>query len=130
NHPFILMGDFNAGPGSREIKNLVQSGMVDLFHAANPDSSGFTWNPRTNLNIRTYYLENAGLSKHQSLLAELKKIHKATPKRIDFIFLGPSTLVESGQLKVTSSRVAMDEVMNGVHASDHYGVFAKIEFNE
>ncbi|MEJ2538349.1 MAG: hypothetical protein P8048_15085, partial [Calditrichia bacterium] len=55
NQLYILMGDFNAESGSQEINNLKKFGMVDVFQISNPDSSGFTWDPQTNLNYKTYY---------------------------------------------------------------------------
>ena len=130
NHPFILMGDFNAESGSEEIKNLLQAEMVDLFGVAHPHSPGFTWNPQTNLNIKTHYLNNQNHGENKGLFEELAKLHEATPKRIDYIFLGPATLVHSSKLKIKSSRIVMKELINDVHASDHYGVFAEIEFHE
>ncbi|MFQ5641480.1 MAG: hypothetical protein ACE5IR_26180, partial [bacterium] len=129
-HPFILMGDFNAESGSEEITQLLQFGMVDLFHTMNPNVPGFTWDPGTNLNHHQYYLKEEISGKDSDLLSRLKKLHTATPKRIDYIFLGPADLLASWKVSIKSSSVVMDEVINGAHASDHYGVFAEIEFRE
>ena len=45
-------------------------------------------------------------------------------KRIDYVFVrGPDTRVRG---KPLAARVVMDEVENGVAATDHYGVYAEI----
>lgn len=36
--PVILLGDFNAGPGSVAVKTLLGAGLVDAWRAANPDA--------------------------------------------------------------------------------------------
>jgi hypothetical protein len=46
------------------------------------------------------------------------------PRRIDYIFVrGPDNKVRG---KPVSARVVMDEVENGIAATDHYGVFAEV----
>ncbi len=128
--PFILMGDFNAEPGSQEITQLLKFEMIDLFQVVNPDSSGFTWDPKTNLNILTHYLQEETHKHDSDLFDRLEQLQKATPKRIDYIFMGPESLLKSKEITIKSCQVVMDEIINGVHASDHYGVLAEIEFNE
>lgn len=132
-HPFILMGDFNAPRLSPEIQNLLRSGMVDVFYAVHSDSlSGYTWDPDRNRNFQTHYLpqhqaaEEQGLSFYQ----ELKQMHEATPKRIDFIFWGDKRTLEAGEVAITESHVVLDEVVNGLHASDHFGVYAEFVFSK
>lgn len=36
--PVILLGDFNAGPGSVAVKTLLDAGLVDVWRVANPDA--------------------------------------------------------------------------------------------
>ena len=129
-YPFILMGDFNAESGSQEIKNLLQFGMVDVFQISNPDSSGFTWDPKTNLNQKAHYLIDTPSVKDLNLYGKLEIFSRVTPKRIDYIFLGPLSFFNSQKISVKSSKVVMNEIINGVHTSDHYGIFAEIEINE
>jgi endonuclease/exonuclease/phosphatase family metal-dependent hydrolase len=129
NQPSILMGDFNALPGSREIQYLLQSGMVDVFRTVNPDLPGYTWNPTTNLNYKVHYSEHLKTrNKRPDLYAELNQIQRATPKRIDYIFLGPTSILQTKEISVKLSRIVLDGVIAGVHASDHYGVLAEIGF--
>jgi len=128
--PFILMGDFNAEPGSQEIKNLLQFGMVDVFRTSNPGSPGFTWDPNTNLNHLIYYRNETSPAKDLGLYERLERFSRATPKRMDYIFLGPLTFLDSQRISIKESKVVMKEIVNGVHASDHYGVFAEIELHQ
>lgn len=128
--PFILIGDFNAVPESREIRNLIQFGMVDSFQSSNPDSTGFTYDPRTNLNYTVQYLKDKRPDKKSSLYEKLVHYDRASPKRIDYIFLGPSSIVTSHKIAIKSSQVVLKGIIDGVHASDHYGIFTEIEINE
>lgn len=128
-HPFVLMGDFNAESGSGEVRKLLQFGMVDVFPISNPDSPGFTWDPRTNLNHRVHYLKDTLGQKDASLYDQLEDFSRTLPSRIDYIFLGPASDLQDKKLSVNSSMVVMNKVTNGVHASDHYGVFAVIGMN-
>ncbi len=129
-HPYILMGDFNAESGSQEINYLLKFGMVDVFQISNPDSSGFTWDPRTNLNYKEYYLKEFNSEKDLDAYAKLKNFYSEIPKRIDYIFLGPSFLLDSKNISIKSSKVVMKAIIHGVHTSDHYGVFAEIQIKQ
>lgn len=130
-NPFILMGDFNALASSAEIMNLQELGLIDAFQTANPGSSGYTWDPTTNLNQQTFYLKrNPALTKELNWRVELDQLHESIPKRIDHIFLGPTSILSSRNISVKSSRVVLNEVIEGVHASDHYGIYAEIQFKE
>jgi endonuclease/exonuclease/phosphatase family metal-dependent hydrolase len=126
---FILMGDFNSEPGSREINMLIKSDMIDTYKYANPDSSGFTWDPSTNLNIKTYYLNKPDSVKGSDAYSKLDNFYIKIPKRIDYIFIGPSSVINNNPVSLNSCRVVMKDIINGVHASDHYGVLAEIQIN-
>lgn len=128
-HFYILMGDFNAESGSQEINNLLKSGMVDVFQKSNPDSSGFTWDPRTNLNYKAYYLKEFSSETNLNVCDKLKISSREISKRIDYIWLGPLSSLYSEDISIKSSNVVMKEIVHGVHASDHYGVFAEIRVN-
>ncbi|MGD2271855.1 MAG: hypothetical protein PVI06_15745 [Desulfobacterales bacterium] len=122
---FILMGDLNAESYSKEMGHLLSSGMIDTFRRANPKLSGYTWDPRTNSNQIKYYLDNKQEDTAQSLFDRLAAWHRRIPRRIDYILVGPFALLESGKISIRSSRVVMDQMVGGVHASDHYGVFTE-----
>lgn len=105
--PAIVCGDFNARPESAEIRFMkgMQSiegsstYFVDAFEAAG-SGEGTTvsrGNPYTDL------------------LLDL---------RIDYVFIGRHR--PNGAGRVEECRVVANESVNGVHPSDHYGVFATI----
>jgi endonuclease/exonuclease/phosphatase family metal-dependent hydrolase len=52
------------------------------------------------------------------------------PKRIDYIFLGASSSLKSRDVSLLSSRVVMKKIIQGVQASDHYGVFAEVQIDQ
>ena len=128
-HPFILMGDFNAESYSKEINNLLQFGMIDVFQTSNPDSTGYTWDPETNLNQIIHYRNEIPSEKNSNLYSKLEKFFRTKPKRIDYIFLGPLSFFNSQKISIKSSKVVMKEIISGIHTSDHYGIFAEIEMN-
>jgi len=126
-NPFILMGDFNAESESQEIKKLLQFDMIDSFHFINKDSLGFTWDPITNLNHKIHYLKNDNLNEELNLYSKIRKYSKNIPKRIDYIFVGPKSFISPDKISIKSSKVVMKKIINGVHASDHYGIFTELE---
>lgn len=128
--PYILMGDFNAEAGSQEINNLLQFGMIDVYRYSNPDSSGFTWDPKTNLNYQAHYLNEFDSTADLNAYGKLEYFSGAISRRIDYIFLGPSSFLDSKGISIKSGKVVMKEIINGVHASDHYGIFAEIQINQ
>ena len=121
-NPVILMGDFNAESGSLEIQTLIAQGMIDTFAHINADDPGYTWDPATNLNQKAHYLNDMLIDK-DSLMESIQFLDKTLSSRIDFIFAGPRNVIDSGQVTVKSSRVVMKEIIHGVHASDHYGIY-------
>jgi len=129
--PFVLMGDFNTEANAPEIRYLVKNGLADAHQIANPGKPGHTWGPRTNLNQKKHYPDRhvKEATKRGDLVALLDEHDILTPRRIDFIFI-PASAAASGRMKVRAGRVVLDEIVEGVHASDHYGVYAEIEFGD
>lgn len=123
--PFILMGDFNAENRSLEIKALLDNGMVDTFAHINPDEPGYTWDPATNLNQQKHYL-NAEATDNTNLMEAIQALDKTLSSRIDYIFTGPRSSIDSGQITVKESRVVIKKIIDGVHASDHYGIYTEL----
>lgn len=108
--PPILVGDFNAQPESTEIrflKGLHALNQKSVYFADTFDQTGtgpgYTYDPVHN---------------------PFAAITHEYPRRIDYIFVrGPDKRVRG---KPLSSRVVFDEIVDGVAASDHYGVFSEI----
>ena len=102
--PPILAGDFNAEPGSDEIRGLSdrRSRWVDAWSAAGDGGPGSTW---------------ASRNPYARLAGELDR-------RIDYIFVAPPGA--DGRGRVESCRVVCDDERDGVWASDHFGVYAEL----
>jgi endonuclease/exonuclease/phosphatase family metal-dependent hydrolase len=108
--PPVLVGDFNAQPEATEIRFLkglhVLNGrsvyFADTFDQAGA-GPGITYDPHRN---------------------PFAAVTHEYPRRIDYVFVrGPDKRVRG---KPLSSRVVLDELVDGVAASDHYGVFSEI----
>ena len=128
-HPYILLGDLNAVPCSQEIRFLAEKGMTDLFHHVHPDSAGYTWNPETNQNIRIHSPVQPP-DKNDTAFEIVRAFHARVAQRIDYVFWGPRSWLVSEKISVLSCKVVMDRPVHQRHASDHYGVFAEIYFND
>lgn len=102
--PAILAGDFNAEPGSAEIRGLTarRARWVDAWSVAGDGGPGFTWS------ARNPYARLAG----------------EPDRRIDYIFVGPPCA--DGRGRVASCRVVCDDAHEGVFASDHFGLYAEL----
>jgi endonuclease/exonuclease/phosphatase family metal-dependent hydrolase len=108
--PAVLVGDFNARPDATEIRFLcglhalegTSFYMGDCFDEVG-EGPGYTYDPR-----------------HNPFAAFT---HEA-PRRIDYVFVrGPD---RHGRGKPRSARVVLDQLDEGVAASDHYGVFVEL----
>jgi endonuclease/exonuclease/phosphatase family metal-dependent hydrolase len=108
--PPVLVGDFNAVPSATEVRFLTglhsldgkSMYLADCF-AQVGEGPGFTYDEERNPFAAQY--------------------HEA-PRRIDYIFVrGPDT---QGRGKPLACRVVLDEVVDGVAPSDHFGVYAEL----
>jgi endonuclease/exonuclease/phosphatase family metal-dependent hydrolase len=108
--PPILAGDFNAEPDATEIRFLrglhalsgVSTYLADCFALAG-EGPGVTFDSRRN---------------------PFAAPTREPPRRIDYVFVrGPD---ERGRGEPLSARVVLDEVEDGICATDHYGVLAEV----
>lgn len=125
----ILMGDFNSTNESEEIKHLEDYGFIDTYKYLYPDSAGYTWEPQSNLNQQIHYLQSDSI-KVENLIDRANHLDKQLPKRIDCIFVGDKELIRSQKVKIIDSKVVLKKIINGVQASDHYGIFTEIVISE
>lgn len=126
--PVVLMGDFNATTATPEVRHLLDAGFVDAHALARGDSAAATWDPARNLNIREHY---GGPPRPDDPAADdlseaLSVRTRADPGRIDLVLVGPGAALERGEIRVVDARVVLDEVVGGVHASDHFGVMVEV----
>lgn len=118
--PLIVMGDFNAPIDSPEMKYFLDKGYYDTYSIVS-DKPGYTWDPLRNLNIQKYYSENLE-KKYSDMYAHLNQYNEMERQRIDFVLIRDTLPKES----VVESGVCTDNVYDGVHPSDHFGVCAGI----
>lgn len=118
--PVIAMGDFNAEIDSPEMRYFLGQGYRDSFSAAG-DGKGYTWDAGRNDNIRRFYLSRKE-KRFDSLYEYLDTINVGKSKRIDFIL--PGAAFPAGAVRRSS--VCCAELRDGVHPSDHFGVFSVV----
>jgi endonuclease/exonuclease/phosphatase family metal-dependent hydrolase len=109
----IVLGDFDAEPHAASLRfwtgrqslEEVSVSYRDAWEAAHPDVPGYTFTP-------------------DNPLVTTGQMPLTPPRRIDYI------LVRAGghgpTLEVASSRLLFDAPVDGVQASDHYGVIAEL----
>ena len=128
--PVIIAGDFNAERESPELREFVAStGAADTLalsgerNAAIAPGFQFTWDPGLNKNIEysSRFVNAAGEKRRGLALAEA--VDSGIGRRIDYIFLNGAFRLKD----ILSSTVALDSLVSGVHASDHFGVVAEID---
>lgn len=108
--PMVLAGDFNAGPDFDEIRPLTGRAapydnrlpLIDSWAYANPDDPGNTWDSR-NPNVKG----------------------DEPSTRIDYVFTGVPGADGTGRIRL-SERIGV-QPLEGVTASDHYGVITEIQ---
>lgn len=110
--PLVLVGDFNTRPEATEIRFLTglhalegeSFYVADCFELAG-EGPGITFDARNN--------------------PYAAPTHEP-PRRIDYVFVrGPDA---RGRGTPLAARVVLDELVDGVAPSDHYGVYAEIGF--
>jgi endonuclease/exonuclease/phosphatase family metal-dependent hydrolase len=111
--PVVLLGDFNAGPDAASLRFLTGRQSLagtsvryeDAWEAVHPDEAGHTFTPR-------------------NPLVRAGEMPLERGRRIDHI------VVRSGPhgplLDVADCRLAFDQPVDGVWASDHFGVLAEL----
>jgi endonuclease/exonuclease/phosphatase family metal-dependent hydrolase len=111
--PVVLLGDFNAGPDAASLQFLTGRRSLDgvgvryedAWEAVHPDDPGQTFTPR-------------------NPLVPAGQMPLERGRRIDHI------LIRSGAhgplLDAVSCRLVFDEPVDGVWASDHFGVLAEL----
>ena len=116
----LVLGDFNATADTPELRRLLSSGYTDTFAAVSRDP-GYTWDAERNANIRKYYI-NGAAKEFDSLYDHLNSLNDARSARIDFILLNRTFSRGS----VMASSLCCNGLYEGVHPSDHFGVFSVV----
>jgi endonuclease/exonuclease/phosphatase family metal-dependent hydrolase len=113
--PPILTGDFNAEPGSDEVRFLRGQTVIDDRTTFFQDAWSLAGDggPGLTQDWRTHPLA-AGLNVHL--------------KRIDYVFVGDPFLRAGNGGRILSAAVVANEPLTGVQASDHMGLLVEIEW--
>ena len=110
----ILLGDFNAVPGSEEWKRIAAAGFADVWATARPGEDGFTWDQGPGGNT------------------EAEEGPPPARRRIDYIFVRPYAAAASAErpIEILSAERVFDEPTETpegpANISDHYGVAARL----
>jgi endonuclease/exonuclease/phosphatase family metal-dependent hydrolase len=117
--PTIMAGDFNAAPQAASIRYLtgLQSlfGRSVLYHdawAVAGDGPGHTW-AAGNPNADRVFAQILRQPNHQ--------------RRIDYVFVGAWHAHPDARCEIRSARLAFDQPLDGLYASDHFGVVVDVE---
>jgi endonuclease/exonuclease/phosphatase family metal-dependent hydrolase len=118
----ILAGDFNSTPNSDTVRFLSGDLAVDSFESFWIDTwataglgDGYTFDPTIeNLNIARTALQSG-----------IQKPELMPKRRLDYIFVRGWVYGRSGSPLATSLIGEFPDV-NGLHASDHFGIYARL----
>lgn len=114
----VLSGDFNANPGTPEIRHLLDHGFADAYSAKH-DDLGPTWDYAQNDHHKTFYSDY-----DPDLYLRLNYTRLKIPHRLDYIFYRPSP-----GATLLRCEIAMKDRIAGVQASDHFGVLAEFQID-
>jgi endonuclease/exonuclease/phosphatase family metal-dependent hydrolase len=116
--PAIVAADFDASPDNASIRFMTgkqslegrSTHFLDAWDTAGDGSAGYTWTSDNPFN-RSIIDRYMGAETHR--------------RRIDYIFIG-SPFLFAKSVRVTSCKVVLDEPVDGIYASGHFGVYAVI----
>jgi endonuclease/exonuclease/phosphatase family metal-dependent hydrolase len=120
--PTIIAGDFNAGPDAASIRYLTgrQSlgGRSVLYHdawAVAGEGPGHTWTTE-NPNAKAGADQIVG--------------QPGYGKRFDYVFIGGWDAHPKAHARVETAKLAFDQPIDGVWASDHFGIVVDLEIGK
>jgi endonuclease/exonuclease/phosphatase family metal-dependent hydrolase len=117
--PTLIAGDFNANPDSASIRYLTGrqslAGRSVLYHdawAVAGEGPGYTWT------------ENNPNAKAGADEIVRQPGYRA---RFDYVFIGSWDAHPKAHARVTSAKLAFDQPIDGIWASDHFGLVVDID---
>lgn len=121
--PAVLLGDFNMTEDNPLMVHLMEEGrLLDTYRVANPEKEGITWDSNNNENTRFSGRIVSNLGNLKGVYDHLRAEYNRKSRRIDYIFLNSVFSKDH----IHESRVILDQAVDGVHASDHYGVMTVV----
>jgi endonuclease/exonuclease/phosphatase family metal-dependent hydrolase len=117
--PTVIAGDFNAGPNAASIRYLTGRQSLDgrsvLYHdawAVAGEGPGHTWTTE-NPNAKAGIDQIVGQPEYR--------------ERFDYVFIGGWDAHPKAHARVETAKLAFDRPIDGVWASDHFGVVVDLE---
>ena len=124
--PSIVAGDFNAGPKSLEVSIFREKGEFTDILATVSENKTCTWDPARNTNISFTTRGTDARGKPRKGYELLASLASKRCMRLDFIFLNntfPEQSTGGGQIVMTTE-------IDGMMASDHFGVLGEINLSK
>lgn len=124
--PLVLGGDFNSEIESKEISMLSEQGGLGMASGDSVTANLYTWDPVGNENV-SYSTRLVDASGHiLDLAGRLAAVYDSKQRTIDYIFFNQ----KFSRSDVRGTEVVLDSSFDGIHASDHFGVMADIDFSK
>ena len=121
--PVIVAGDFNATPDASEMLKFQTSGNFFDTYPLGGRSRQYTWDATSNEGISFSTRMTGARGNARDGYGYLDALSGTQPRRIDYICLSHHFKPEA----VSDYRLVLDGIVNGIQASDHYGVFAEVD---
>jgi len=122
-HPAVLLGDFNLSEDDPILVHLIKEGHLwDTYQIANPDKKGDTWDSTSNENTAFFGGLVSERSGTMDIRSRLRAEYDRISRRIDYIFL--NSVFRKDQ--ILESSLVFEHAVDGLHASDHYGVMTRV----
>jgi len=117
--PAVLLGDFNMTEDNSLMVHLIEEGrLLDTYRIANPEKEGITWGGKDNENTGLSGMSSSNRGYLKSVYGRMRAEYDRKSRRIDYIFLNAAFRSD----QILESRVVLDQAVDSLHASDHYGV--------
>ena len=120
---FIILGDLNASPSEPESRKLIESGkLIDVADRAGIGGMP-TWDPEKNMNVCYSVQTVDARGRPRENYDLLYAWNDGRPRRIDYIFLSEGWRPND----VVGAQFILDKPVDGLFASDHYGLLGTID---
>lgn len=124
--PCIIGGDFNTASTDSSLKYFIAENKLTDAFIKNNTPEKYTWNVLENENVifsTNFFDADGNKLKGYDILSS---IYDAVPRRIDYIFTDHHFKKDD----FIDYKIFLDSASNGIHASDHFGVIAKINLKD
>ena len=126
--PCVVAGDFNAVPDSGEMRVFMEEGgfTEGPDSAAPAGEAGYTWDPDRNRNVAVSVAIRDGRGRVREGFDYLAAVANGEPRKLDYVFVPK----DPEGIRIVSRKVVLTGSVDGVQASDHFGVLAEVRLGE